>query len=70
MVLIIWDKIFGSFEPEDNKQEEIKFGLNYAIENKGPINIIFNEQKAIYGVAIQPSISFDDRLKYVFYNPA
>lgn len=70
MVLIIWDKIFGTFEPEDDNYEEIKFGLTYPIEDKGPINIIFHEWKAIFRDATQPNISFTDRLKYVFYNPA
>ena len=70
MVLIIWDKIFGTFEPEDDNYEPIKFGLTYPIEDKGPINIIFHEWKAIYKDATKPNISFIDRLKYIFYNPA
>ncbi len=70
MVLIIWDKIFGTFEAEDDSYEPTKYGLTYKIEDKGPINIIFHEWKAIYRDASQPNISFSDRLKYVFYNPA
>jgi sterol desaturase/sphingolipid hydroxylase (fatty acid hydroxylase superfamily) len=70
MVLIIWDKIFGTFEPEDDSYEPTKYGLTYPIEDKGPINIIFHEWKAIYRDASQPKISFSDRLKYIFYNPA
>ncbi len=69
MVLIIWDKIFGTFEPEDDDYEEIKFGLTYPIENKGPVNIIFHEWKAIYKDATQPGIKYTDRLKYIFYRP-
>lgn len=69
MVFIIWDKIFGTFEPEDDNYEEIKYGLTYRIENKGPVNIIFHEWKAIYKDATQPGITFFDRLKYVFYPP-
>ena len=70
MVFIIWDKIFGTFQAEEDDYEEIKFGLTYPIEDKGPINIIFHEWKAIYKDASQAGISFKDRLKYVFYNPA
>jgi sterol desaturase/sphingolipid hydroxylase (fatty acid hydroxylase superfamily) len=69
MVLIIWDKIFGTFEPEDDNYEEIKFGLTHPIENKGPVNIIFHEWKAIYKDATQSGITFSDRLKYIFYRP-
>lgn len=68
MVLIIWDKIFGTFQAEDDN-EPIKFGLTYPIEDKGPINIIFHEWKAIFKDATQPKISFSDRLKYIFYYP-
>jgi sterol desaturase/sphingolipid hydroxylase (fatty acid hydroxylase superfamily) len=69
MVLIIWDRIFGTFEPEDDNYEPIKFGLTYPIEDKGPINIIFHEWKAIYQDVIQPNISFSTRLKHIFYSP-
>ena len=70
MVLIIWDKIFGTFEPEDDSYELTKYGLTYPIEDKGPVNIIFHEWKAIYRDASQPNISLSDRLKYIFFNPA
>jgi sterol desaturase/sphingolipid hydroxylase (fatty acid hydroxylase superfamily) len=69
MVLIVWDKIFGTFEPEDDNYEPIRFGLTHGVEDRGPINIIFHEWKAIYKDATQPNIGFKTRLKYIFYPP-
>ena len=69
MGLIIWDKIFGTFEKEDDNYEPIKFGITTPIEDRGPINIIFHEWKTIWNDATQPNINFTDRLKYIFYPP-
>ncbi|PDS25485.1 sterol desaturase family protein [Flavobacterium branchiophilum] len=69
MTLIIWDKIFGTFQAEDENYEPIRFGLTYKIDDKGPINIVFHEWIAIYKDIIQPNISWKTRLKYLFYNP-
>jgi sterol desaturase/sphingolipid hydroxylase (fatty acid hydroxylase superfamily) len=69
MGLIIWDKIFGTFEKEDDNYEPIKYGITEKIVDKGPVNIIFHEWKEIWKDATQPNISFLDRLKYIFYQP-
>lgn len=69
MGLIIWDKMFGTFEKEDENYEPIKYGVTTPIENKNPVNIIFHEWIAIWNDAKQPNISFFDRLKYIFYPP-
>ncbi|ADY51987.1 fatty acid hydroxylase [Pseudopedobacter saltans DSM 12145] len=70
MGLIIWDRIFGTFEKEDENYEPIKYGLTKDIEDKGPINIVFHEWKEIYKDAWkQPGLKFSDRLKYMFYPP-
>ncbi|THF47670.1 sterol desaturase family protein [Flavobacterium supellecticarium] len=69
MGLIIWDRIFGTFEKEDPNYEEVRFGLTSEIEDKGPLNIVFHEWKDIWRDASQPDIKFSDRLKYIFYPP-
>ena len=50
MFLIIWDRMFGTFQAEEDETEyeKLKFGLTKPLEDKGPINIIFHEWKEIY----------------------
>jgi sterol desaturase/sphingolipid hydroxylase (fatty acid hydroxylase superfamily) len=69
MGLIIWDRIFGTFEEEDEKYEPIRFGLTEKIDNRGPVNIVIHEWRAILKDASQADIKFSDRLKYMFYPP-
>ncbi|WP_449436067.1 sterol desaturase family protein [Pedobacter steynii] len=47
MVLILWDRIFGTFQAEV-PEEEIKYGLTTQPKDSGPVNIIFHEFIALY----------------------
>lgn len=73
MVLIIWDKIFGTFQPEEDETnyEKIKYGLTKDLDDKGPINIIFHEWKQIFKDFFinKKELPFTTRLKYVFKAP-
>ncbi|HIE45775.1 MAG TPA: sterol desaturase family protein [Flavobacteriaceae bacterium] len=72
MVLIIWDKIFGTFQAEETteKYEKIHFGLTKDLEDKGPVNVIFHEWIAIFKEFRSNShLSLKTRLKYVFFRP-
>lgn len=73
MVLIIWDKMFGTFQAEEDevKYEKIKYGLTVEIENKNPINIIFHEWKEIFSdfFVNKKELPLATRLKYVFNPP-
>ena len=69
MFLIIWDRIFGTFQKEEDNYEPIKYGLTSELNNKGPVNIVFHEWKAIWNDAKQPNIDWRQRLKYIFYSP-
>ncbi len=73
MVLIIWDKIFRTFqhEEEEIKYERIQYGLRKELDNKGPIDIIFHEWKAIFKDFFinKKHLSLQTRLKYVFNPP-
>ena len=46
MVLIIWDRLFGTFRPE---QETVKpvYGLTKNIDSFHPVDVVFHEWKAI-----------------------
>ncbi len=46
MVLIIWDRIFGTFRNED-LPEPVKYGLTKQPEDMGPVNVLFHEWKAL-----------------------
>lgn len=67
MVLIIWDRIFGTFQ-EENVPEKIRYGLTKQPEDMGPVNIIFHEWKALCAdVRHAPTLSA--KLCYLFMPP-
>jgi sterol desaturase/sphingolipid hydroxylase (fatty acid hydroxylase superfamily) len=69
MVFIFWDKLFGTFEPEDNREEPIAYGLTKKLDHPHhPVNIVMHEWKAIYKDLKRPLPLFA-RLKYVFMPP-
>nr|WP_068888149.1 sterol desaturase family protein [Pedobacter panaciterrae] len=67
MVLILWDRIFGTFQ-EEVPEEKIKYGLTTQPEDSGPVNIIFHEFIALYA-DVKKAPTFKDKLKYIFYPP-
>lgn len=67
MVFIIWDKIFGTFTPE-NTQKPINFGLTKNIDTHNPISIVFHEWKAIIN-DVNKAQSLKDKLMYIFGPP-
>jgi len=67
MVLILWDRMFGTFQAEV-PEEEIKYGLTKQPEDSGPVNIIFHEFIALYA-DVKKAPTFKDKLKYIFYPP-
>lgn len=68
MVLIIWDKLFGTFEPE-LASEETHYGLTKNPENPyNPGIMVFHEWKNIVHDLRRP-LPLSTRLKYVFMPP-
>lgn len=68
MCLIIWDKMFGSFQ-EEVDSEPVIFGLTKPIDNQhDPIKIIFHEWQSI-GKDINRKLPLGTRLKYLFMPP-
>ncbi|MCS6794667.1 MAG: sterol desaturase family protein [Raineya sp.] len=64
-VLIIWDKLFGTFEPE---QEKVVYGLTKNIQTHNPLLIATAEFKNIYK-DLKKAPKFSDKLKYLFFPP-
>ena len=68
MCLIIWDKLFGTFQ-EEVKEVPVKYGLTKPLDNAWhPAKIIFHEWQSI-GKDMRKKISFRTRLKYLFMPP-
>src|SRR5688572_9919637 len=41
MLLIIWDKLFGTFQPED-ENEKVRYGLTKNLESYNPVKMVFH----------------------------
>lgn len=68
MCLIIWDKMFGSFQAEI-KEEPVKYGLTKPVENAAnPLKIIFHEWENMVR-DVKKKTSFSTKLKYIFMPP-
>jgi sterol desaturase/sphingolipid hydroxylase (fatty acid hydroxylase superfamily) len=71
MFLIIWDRIFGTFQPELKAEEyqPIKYGLTKPLENEGPVNIVFHEWRNIWKDQRKSGLSLRHRWNYLFGPP-
>ena len=63
-VLIIWDRIFGTYKAEE---EPVKFGLTRNIKTNNPIKINFIEYKNIWQ-EVKRCRTFKDKWKIIFGN--
>lgn len=68
MLLIIWDKLFGTFAEEDKHYEAIRYGLTKNIETYHPLKMVFHEWIAI-GRDIKKSPNWYHKFMYVFGPP-
>lgn len=69
MVLIIWDKIFGTFQ-EEIKGDPVKFGLTKQLSQPYHLtNIIFHEWKSIFKDFHTKKISLWLKIKYLVMPP-
>ena len=71
MFLIIWDKLFGTFQPELTPEEyqPLKYGLTKPLEKETPVTIVFHEWDAMWNDLYQKNISWRERWNYVFGPP-
>lgn len=66
MLLIIWDKLFGTFEEET---ENVKYGLTKNLENPSAVHLVFHEWKGVWRDATQTGLTLKQRLLYIFGPP-
>ena len=64
-ILIIWDKLFGTYEPE---QERVRYGLTTNIETYNPFRVAFHEFVAIWR-DVRGASTWRDRLGYMLKGP-
>lgn len=71
MVLIVWDKLFGTFQSElpAEAYQPIRYGLTSPLKNESPVNIVFHEWKDLWKDVIRKDISWKDRWYYLFGLP-
>jgi sterol desaturase/sphingolipid hydroxylase (fatty acid hydroxylase superfamily) len=68
MILIVWDKLFGTFEPEDEKYDKIKYGLTTNLNTYNPGTILFKEWKQMWQ-DVKSAPGLHNKFMYVFGPP-
>lgn len=64
-ILIIWDKLFGTFEPEG---ERVRYGLTKNIDTFNPVRVAFHEYVDIWQ-DLKTARNWRERLGYLFRGP-
>lgn len=67
-ILIIWDRLFGTFQPEV-KEEKVVYGLVSNINTYNPVKIAFVEWINMFKDVFSGKKSFSSRLKYFIKPP-
>ena len=68
MCLIIWDRIFGTFQ-EEIKIDPVRYGLAKPLESdSNPVNVVFHEWKELWK-DLRKKTSLTNRLRYLFMPP-
>lgn len=67
-VFIVWDRLFGTFEPED-PNDPVDYGLVKNVETYNPVRLAVQEYVSIARDALQPCLTPIQRLRYIFDNP-
>lgn len=67
MFLIIWDKLFGTFQAEEDS-DPVKYGLTTNLKSYHPLTMVFHEWRNMARDMAKP-VSFKQKLLYVFGPP-
>jgi len=66
-VLIIWDRLLGTFSPEVD-HEKVVYGLTNNIRSHHPIHVATHEYASMWR-DIRRATKWSDKMKYLFYAP-
>ncbi len=71
MFLIIWDKLFGTFQPElpEEKYQQVKYGLTKNLEKPNAASLVFHEWKQMIKDVSRNDITLKEKMNYVFGPP-
>jgi sterol desaturase/sphingolipid hydroxylase (fatty acid hydroxylase superfamily) len=71
MVLIIWDRLMGTFQKElsPDEYEPIRYGLSKPLPNPNLFTVVFHEWISIWKDVRRRDIGWKERLRYVFGPP-
>jgi sterol desaturase/sphingolipid hydroxylase (fatty acid hydroxylase superfamily) len=71
MFLIVWDKLFGTFQPElpPADYQPIRYGLTKPLQRDTPGHVIFHEWSAMKKDLLRSGLSFRDKLGYLLGPP-
>jgi sterol desaturase/sphingolipid hydroxylase (fatty acid hydroxylase superfamily) len=64
-ILVIWDRIFGSFEPEG---ERVRYGLTKNIETFHPVRVAFHEYIALWH-DVRTAPTWRERAGHLWHGP-
>lgn len=67
MFLIIWDKLFGTFQAEE-ENDPVKYGLTKNIETYNPLTMVFHEWRSIVS-DLRKKVPLKAKFMYVFGPP-
>lgn len=67
MLLIVWDKLFGTFQPE-LAEVPVRYGLTRPLRTAHPLKMIFHEWQAIAG-DLKKSCALREKWRYVLGPP-
>lgn len=68
MFLIIWDKLFGTFQAEVD-EDPVKYGLTTNLTSHDPVNMVFHEWKNIFSDLFSKKAPLKAKFMYVFGPP-
>ena len=66
-VLIVWDRLFGTFSPE-LEQEPVVYGLTHNLDTYNPARVAFGEYANLVRDCLRAE-GWSDRLRYIFLAP-
>ncbi len=66
-VLILWDRLFGSFSEEKDHEPPV-YGLTKNLDSLHPLHVLTHEYRAIWN-DVKRANTWSDKLKYIFHAP-